>query len=169
VTASHRAALHDLPYFPGPERWAATFARPSSAPPGGDGAVAAQAPDRACEFYERALRLWRGDVVADIDCLRQHPVVVHLGRLRSDVVLRCADAPASVGDHSRAMRHLLDACRDEPLSEVLHARLIGAMGSSGRRSEAVRVFDGLQDRLGIELGIGPSEPLWKAYSQAVGL
>lgn len=136
---------------------------------GGDSAVAEDAPDRACEFYARALELWRGDVVADIDCLRQDPVVADLNRSRSDVVLRYADAAASAGDQSVALSHLLHACRDEPLSEVLHARLIAALAGLGRRSEAVLTFERLQDRLGSELGIGPSEFVWRAYTQAVGL
>lgn len=135
----------------------------------GDRALAANAPARACDLYERALGLWRGEVVADLDCLREHPVVAALDRQRSDVVLQYATAAESAGDRSRALRHLLEACSDEPLSEVLHARLIAVLGSLGRRSEAVREFERLQRRLGTELGIGPSELVWWAYKQAVGL
>ena len=49
------------------------------------------------------------------------------------------------------------------MNEVLHAIYIKALSSTGRRAEAVDVFDRLRARLGEELGIGPSEQVWRAY------
>lgn len=129
----------------------------------GDKAAADGVLNRACEFYERALELWRGSAVADLDCLQEHPLVVDLNRQRSDLVVRYADAASMAGDHGRALSQLRDACRDEPLSEVLHARLITALSSTGRRPEAVRVFEQLRNRLDQHLGIRPSDLVWRAY------
>lgn len=39
-------------------------------------------PVAACGLYESALDLWRGDPLADIDALRQHPAVVALSEQR---------------------------------------------------------------------------------------
>lgn len=134
----------------------------------GDIAVADGAPDRGCGFYERALQLWRGGAVADLDCLQVHPLVAALNRQRSEVAVRYADAAALAGGHARALPHLREACQVEPLSEVLHARLITALGSTGRRAEAVTVFEQLRDRLGEELGLGPSHLVWRAYGLVIG-
>lgn len=123
--------------------------------------------ERACRCYERALALWRDSAVADVDCLQQHPVVVALNRQRSEVVGRYAQAAALAGDASWALGELFAACQAEPLSEVLHAFLITALGSAGRKAEAVEVFERLQDRLGHELGIRPSGQVWQAYASTI--
>ena len=129
----------------------------------GDEAAADGVVTLACEFYERALELWCGSAVADLDCLQEHPLVVDLNRQRSDLVVRYADTASMAGDHGRPLSQLRDACRNEPLSEVLHARLITALSSTGRRSEAVRVFEQLRHRLDQHLGIRPSDLVWRAY------
>jgi DNA-binding SARP family transcriptional activator/DNA-binding XRE family transcriptional regulator len=123
--------------------------------------------ERACWCYERALALWRDGAVADIDCLQQHPVVVALNRQRSEVVRRYAEAAVLAGDASRALGELFAACQAEPLSEGLHAFLITALGSAGRKAEAAEVFERLQDRLGQELGIRPSGQVWQAYASTI--
>jgi DNA-binding SARP family transcriptional activator len=134
----------------------------------GDKATAAGLPlNRACDFYERALEIWCGGAVADLDCLQEHPAVVNLNRQRSDLVVRYADTAAMAGDHGRPLSRLRDACRDEPLSEVLHSKLITALSSTGRRSEAVRVFEQLRHRLDQQLGIRPSDLVWRAYGQVM--
>ena len=129
----------------------------------GDSCAAGGEPDRACLFYEQALGLWRGGAVADIDCLQQHPAVIALRRQRCEVIRRYARAAALAGDDGRAIEELFAACQAEPLNEVLHAIYIKALSSTGQRAEAVDVFDRLRARLGEELGIGPSEQVWRAY------
>lgn len=129
----------------------------------GDRCAAGGEPDRACLFYERALNLWRDGVVADIDCLQQHPLVVALRHQRCEVVRRYARAAALAGDDGRAIDELFAACQAEPLNEVLHATYIKALSSTGRRAEAVDVFGRLRARLGEELGIEPSGHVWHAY------
>ncbi|HTU72633.1 MAG TPA: BTAD domain-containing putative transcriptional regulator [Trebonia sp.] len=135
---------------------------------GGDRLLAAGVADRACSLYERALGLWRDGAVADLDCLRQHPVAVTLNRRRSEVVRRYARAAAQAGEPSRALEELYAACLAEPLSEELHTMLITALGGSGRKAEAAQAFGRLRDRLDDELGIRPSDQAWHAYGLAIG-
>ena len=130
----------------------------------GDKAVASGQLVQACHVYERALDMWRGPVVGDLDCLQEHPSVIDLNRLRSEVIARYADAAGLAGDHARALPRLRQACQAEPLNELLHARLIAALSASGRRTEAVLSFKQLQERLDVELGIAPPEPVWRAYA-----
>jgi DNA-binding SARP family transcriptional activator/DNA-binding XRE family transcriptional regulator len=134
---------------------------------GGDKFLSDGQAERACLSYERALALWRDSAVADIDCLQQHPVAVALNRQRSEVVRRYAQAAALAGDVSRALDELFAACQAEPLSEVLHALLITALGGTGRKAEAVEIFERLQDRLRDELGIRPSGQVWQAYARTI--
>jgi DNA-binding SARP family transcriptional activator len=134
---------------------------------GGDKLHSGGQADGACRSYERALALWRDRAVADVDCLQQHPVVVALNRQRSEVVRRYAEAAALAGDASRALGELFVACQAEPLSEVLHALLITALGSTGRTAEAAEIFERLQDRLLDELGIRPSGQVWQAYARMI--
>jgi DNA-binding SARP family transcriptional activator/DNA-binding XRE family transcriptional regulator len=134
---------------------------------GGDKFLSGGQVERACRSYERALALWRDSAVADIDCLQQHPVVVALNRQRSEVVGRYAQVAVLTGDASRALGELFAACQAEPLSEVLHAFLITALGSAGRKAEAAEIFERLRDRLGDELGIRPSSQVWQAYASMI--
>jgi len=120
-------------------------------------------PARACEFYERALALWRDDALADVDLLWQHPAVTALGCRRAELVLRFADAAAAVGAQVSALPHLRHLCDREPLSEPAHAHLMLALAAGGEQAAALRVFTSLRRRLDAELGIRPSKVLVHAH------
>jgi hypothetical protein len=51
----------------------------------------------ACELYERALGLWRGQPLEDVDMLYGHPAITELTRRRAAVVISYADAAADAG------------------------------------------------------------------------
>jgi DNA-binding SARP family transcriptional activator/DNA-binding XRE family transcriptional regulator len=133
----------------------------------GGKAVAGGEPSKACTLYERAMDIWRAAAVADLDCLQEHPSVIDLNRQRSELVARYADAAALSGDHARALPRLHKVCQEEPLNEMLQSRLITALAATGRRTEAVRVFKQLQERLDLDLGIAPSELVWRAYGSVL--
>ncbi len=132
----------------------------------GDAAASAGDPRQACECYGGALRLWRGEALADLD-LGWHPSVVLLNLSRSRVIMRYADAAASIGRHELALPQLRQASLDEPLSEAIHQRLIVALAGSGQRAEAVQVFEKFRQRLEHDLGIAPGRRIWRAYSEAL--
>ena len=48
-------------------------------------------PARACDGYEQALGLWRGDLLADVDLLRDHPAALEVARQRAEAVLGYAE------------------------------------------------------------------------------
>jgi DNA-binding SARP family transcriptional activator/tetratricopeptide (TPR) repeat protein len=130
-------------------------------------AGAAGDADRACRTYERAVTLWRGDPLADIDALRGHPAVVALADELAAAVLEYADAAASTTDgwHDRVLPQLRVLAARDPLHEASHARLMTALASVGRQAEALREYHELRRRLDEQLGVRPGLAVREAYAQ----
>ncbi|MFJ3816694.1 BTAD domain-containing putative transcriptional regulator [Streptomyces sp. NPDC090056] len=125
-----------------------------------------RAPDpvSAYESLTRALRWWRGPVLADADpVLRQHPAAVVVNERRVKAALLHADTALLLRRPEEAVPVLWDMVNTEPLHEGLHARLILALASSGEQAAALNVFNRLRDRLDEELGIAPSAEVRDAH------
>lgn len=117
----------------------------------------------ACDLYERALELWRGDPLADVDALADQPGVTQQRRQLTDVLLRYAELACCLGFHDRVLPRLDVLAAAEPLNESLHARLMIVLAGAGQQATALRVFDDLRRRLDREFGIYPSEELNDAH------
>ncbi|MEV4297047.1 tetratricopeptide repeat protein [Microbispora rosea] len=127
-------------------------------------ARAAANPRTALELWDRALRLWRGPVLADTGSrLRHHPLAAALNQRRMTVALAFADSALENGSVSSAADHLLRLAADEPLHEGLHARLILAVAGGGDQAGALRLFADLRRRLADELGVEPGRELRTAH------
>jgi DNA-binding SARP family transcriptional activator/DNA-binding XRE family transcriptional regulator len=124
-------------------------------------------PERACGLYERALSLWRGEVLADIDLLRQHPAVTALSCRRSDAVLGYATAAQFAHAHGEVLPHLRGLCARERFNEQAHARLMIALAATGQQAAALQIFAEIRDRLDGELGICPSGLLAEAHTRVL--
>ncbi|MFD7450675.1 BTAD domain-containing putative transcriptional regulator [Kitasatospora sp. NPDC059827] len=123
-------------------------------------------PDREAgyEALTRALRSWRGPVLADADpVLRRHPAAVAAGERRIDAALRHADAALLLHRPAEALPGLRDLAHAEPLHEGLHARLILALAGHGEQAAALGVFQRLRGRLDEELGIEPGAEVREAH------
>src|SRR5215472_6646757 len=127
---------------------------------GGDAAA-------ACEWYERALGLWRGRALEDIEALRGHPAVIGLDRRRTEVVLEYAGAAADAGQQDAVVVHLEALTAREPLDERAHARLMVTLAATGRQARALRVYQDLARRLDAELGVKPGHELAEAHLQVL--
>lgn len=117
----------------------------------------------ACALYERALNLWRGEVLGDIDLLRQQPAVTALSAKHSETVLAYATAARYAGAHQQVLPHLRALCAREPFNEQGHAHLMIALSANGQQASALRVFADMRCRLDQELGIAPSTVLAEAH------
>ena len=117
----------------------------------------------ACELYESALRLWRGEPVSDVDLLSGHPAVVGLAWQRSAVVVGYAEAAATAGWPDKAVAHLQALAALEPLNERAHALLMATLSAAGQRAAALAVYEGLRHRLDEELGVRPGNELAAAH------
>ncbi|WP_344335721.1 BTAD domain-containing putative transcriptional regulator, partial [Kitasatospora putterlickiae] len=125
-----------------------------------------RAPDQeaAFESLTRALRYWRGPVLADADpALRRHPAAVAADERRVGAALLHADTALLLHRPERAVPVLSELVTAEPLHEGLHARLILALASAGEQAAALHVFGRLRDRLDEELGIAPGAEVQDAH------
>jgi DNA-binding SARP family transcriptional activator len=117
----------------------------------------------ACDLYERALELWQGEPLADVDVLRGHPAVLGLGRRRTAVIAAYAQTAIKVGLHERVLPHLEAVIQREPLNEQAHAQLMLAMAGSGQQAAALQLFEELRRRLDDQLGVRPGPELADAH------
>jgi DNA-binding SARP family transcriptional activator/DNA-binding XRE family transcriptional regulator len=127
-----------------------------------DAAEAAD-PAAACQWYERALRLWRGEPLADVGLLRGHPAAAGLAQQRAAVIVGYADAAAATGCPERALPRLRALASQDPLDERVHARLMLTLAACGQQAAALSVFGQLNERLGDELGVTPGAELAEAH------
>jgi DNA-binding SARP family transcriptional activator/DNA-binding XRE family transcriptional regulator len=127
----------------------------------GDARQAAAARDarRACGLYAQALRLWRGEPLADLEVLRGHPAVAELGRRQVATAIEYADVAGAAGMAGQALGELWALAEREPLDERVHARLMAALAATGQQAAALDVYEDLRLRLDRGLGVRPGREL----------
>jgi DNA-binding SARP family transcriptional activator/transcriptional regulator with XRE-family HTH domain len=123
--------------------------------------------DTACDLYQHAIGLWRGDPLADVDLLHGHPGITLLRQQLVDVLLRYADVVGALGQHHRVLGRLQALAAAEPLNESAHARLMIALAGSGRQAAAIRVYEDLRLRLNRELAVYPGGELAEAHMRVL--
>lgn len=121
----------------------------------------------ACGLYQRAMQLWRGDPLADVDRLRHHPAIIGLRRQWSDVIVAYAEAACDTRLYSRVLPYLRRLTLDEPLHERAHALLMIALAGSGRQAAALEVFEDIRRQLDEELGVRPCAQLADAHQRVL--
>jgi DNA-binding SARP family transcriptional activator/transcriptional regulator with XRE-family HTH domain len=128
-------------------------------------AAAQDRPADACDLYERALGLWRGNVLADIDLLRDNPAATEWAHRRSDVVVRYAEVAVRAGIPGRALPRLRELCARECFNETAHAQLMIALAATSQQAAALEEFTKLRRRLDDELGVRPSPEVAEVYAR----
>src|SRR6266487_2502145 len=131
-------------------------ARAAAARAGGDDVT-------ACELYEQAIALRRGDPLADVDVLSGHPGVTLLRQQLTSVLLRYAEVACALAQYRRVLPRLQALAAAEPLNEPAHAWLMIALAGSGQQAAAIHVYEDLRLRLDRELGLYPGEELTEAH------
>ncbi|MGD0703125.1 MAG: BTAD domain-containing putative transcriptional regulator [Trebonia sp.] len=121
----------------------------------------------AVELYRRAVSLWRGEPLADVDALSGHPGITALRQELLDVLLRYAEVACACGQHQSVLPRLQALADAEPLNEPAHARLIIALAGSGQQAAAIGVYEDMRLRLNRELGIYPGGELSEAYMRVL--
>ena len=114
----------------------------------------------AAGAYAEADSLWRGPAFADLDDIDLVRVeVVRLQELRASALEESFDIRLALGEHAALVVVIQQALDDYPLRERLAGQLMTALYRAGRQTEALRVYAGLRERLGEELGIEPDVEL----------
>jgi DNA-binding SARP family transcriptional activator len=121
----------------------------------------------ACEQFEKALVLWRGSPLMELDLLRGHAAVAGLVGRQVAVIVEYAEAAFGVGLHDHVLPHLRALATRDPLNEKAHAQLMIALASTGHQAAALQVFDELRHRLDDQLGVYPGAELAEAHQRVL--
>jgi DNA-binding SARP family transcriptional activator len=120
--------------------------------------------ESASTILRRALRLWRGRTLAGVECGSQlSAYVARLEENRLNVLEHRIDADMRTGRHRELIGELKSLVATYPLHEWFYARLIMALHLSGRRAEALSVYQTLRHGLREELGLDPTIELQQIH------
>lgn len=114
----------------------------------------------AAGLLEEALGLWRGTPLADApsELLRQREVP-GLDQLHVQAIEDHIDAGMHLGRHEQLIPGLRELTARYPLRERSYSQLIRALARTGRRAEALEVYQDARHVLADELGIEPGPEL----------
>jgi YVTN family beta-propeller protein len=123
-------------------------------------ALLAGRPEEADAILERALALWRGPPLAELEL--DASVGGALGRLcelRLSALEDRFEAGLLVGRHTELAAELEEFVREHPFRERARAELMLALYRGGRQSEALQVYRDVRVLLAEELGLDPGPEL----------
>ena len=126
-----------------------------------------QAPPARATTLRRALGLWRGPALADLEfepfALAEAP---RLEELRATVEEDLVAAELELARHGELVPRIEELIARNPLRERLWGQLMVALYRSGRQAEALAAYKQARQTLVEELGIEPG-PTLRALEQAV--
>ncbi|PWS46014.1 transcriptional regulator [Streptomyces sp. ZEA17I] len=114
---------------------------------------------QAIDQYDGALALWRGDPFVDLEATEVGVEARRLGEARALAIVSRAECQLSSGRAAEAIEDLMAFTAEQPLREPPRGQLMRALGHSGRRSEALEVYEDYRIVLQAELGVEPSDEL----------
>lgn len=123
-------------------------------------ALVAGRPEEAAATLDRALALWRGPPLAELEL--DAPVDAALGRLaelRLSALEDRFEAGLLVGRHTELAAELEAFVREHPLRERARAQLMISLYRGGRQSEALHTYRDVRLLLAEELGLDPGPEL----------
>ena len=130
-------------------------------------ALSAGLMQEACRLYEQGLALWHGDVLADIDHLREYPAATGLVHQRTAAVIGFANAALGAHTPHIALPRIRQLCAEDPYNEAAHAQLMILLASVGQQAAALDIFAKLHRRLADELGITPGPAVRQAHERVL--
>ncbi|HKV30685.1 MAG TPA: BTAD domain-containing putative transcriptional regulator [Candidatus Dormibacteraeota bacterium] len=131
----------------------------------GDRARELGEPTRSSEYYERALRLYRGDLAASEDTY----AVVERERLRSrylTLLARMADRAFAARDYNGCLKAALQLLQSDPGREDAHRLVMRCHVRLGERAQALRQYRVCEHILRTEFDVAP-EPGTVALDEQV--
>lgn len=114
----------------------------------------------AADLLLQAQGLWRGPALADVPAgPLLLPQVKRLQESRLTTVEHSIEARLRLGKHQEVLSELAGLTAEHPLDENLHGLLMVALHRSGRRQQALRVFQQLRSAMVESLGLEPARQL----------
>ncbi|MEV0388570.1 BTAD domain-containing putative transcriptional regulator [Nonomuraea sp. NPDC050643] len=121
--------------------------------------------EEAVETLRRALALWRGTPLADVDSRLVRSAGTRLAESRLSVIEECVEAELRLDRHHEVISELMALVAEHPLRERLRAQLMTALCQAGRPAEALEAYLLARNELVQELGIEPGEELRQLHSE----
>ncbi|MFD0772476.1 BTAD domain-containing putative transcriptional regulator [Streptomonospora algeriensis] len=116
--------------------------------------------EAAAETLRSSLSLWRGAALADVARGPQTEAdVVRLNEIYNSALESRIDADLQLGRPNEVISELTGLVAQQPTHEGFQAKLMQALYSVGRRSEALGVFQRARTALTEQLGLEPSDEL----------
>jgi DNA-binding SARP family transcriptional activator len=134
----------------------------------GRGVLRAGSPGRASELLHRALGLWRGPVLADVnvDALARDYVPI-LTDARLAAVEDRVDADLQLGRHGELVSELTALVEEHPERERLRAAYLVALYCCGRKPDALANYDCWRRRMRDEQGLDPGPELQRTWQDII--
>ncbi|GII79517.1 hypothetical protein Sru01_44990 [Sphaerisporangium rufum] len=125
--------------------------------------------DLALDRLTRALGLWRAESVLEGLPLPAplRGEAARLERLRATVVEASLEARLALGRHGEMLADLEALAGRDPLNERLREQLMLALYRSGRRADALEVYQRARGLLAAELGIDPGPELRRMHQRVL--
>jgi len=124
--------------------------------------------EAAARDLSAALKLWRGDALADVrSAMLREREVPRLEELRLDALEARVDADLHLGRHEELVRELAGLVAAHPLRERLHGQLMVAYCRAGRPAEALGAFARAREVLAEELGVDPGPELQELHRRVL--
>ncbi|CAM3800015.1 AfsR/SARP family transcriptional regulator [Kibdelosporangium persicum] len=121
----------------------------------------------AAHHLRRALDQWRGTDACAIDQPHLELEAARLETERICVVEDCVDAELACGKAGQLLGELDTLVRQYPLRERFAAQLMRALAATGRRAEALRVYQRTRHTLVDQLGIEPGRHLREVHEMVL--
>jgi len=116
--------------------------------------------EEAVVSLEDALALWRGPVLGE---LRDGPMINGFANWLGEIRLECVELLVSsnlmLDRHEELIGWLYSLIAEHPLHERFYQQLMLALYRSGRRADALKVYQTAREQLMAELGLEPCAPL----------
>jgi DNA-binding SARP family transcriptional activator/streptogramin lyase len=123
-------------------------------------ALAAGRPDEAAAILDRALSLWRGPPLAELELDASADAALgRLTELRLSALEDRFEACLQAGRHTELTAELEELVHEHPLRERARAQLMVALYRSGRQAEALRTYREVRTLLAEQLGLDPGPDL----------
>lgn len=136
-----------------------------------DGMSAFEARDdeNAVRIFNRALALWRGGALADVEHGRVlEPEVAGLEQSRLTIVECRLEAELRRGRHRESLSELVSLTARHSYNENLHALYMLALYRAGWRGKALEMYHKLRELMIDELGLEPSHRLQQLHNALLG-
>ncbi|MGW1978142.1 AfsR/SARP family transcriptional regulator [Streptomyces sp. NPDC001889] len=123
----------------------------------------------AAGLLHRALALWRGPALADVQIGRALEVeALRLEETRLSALDGRIEADLRLGRHAALLGELTALAAQHPLHETVHAQLMLALYRCGRPSHALSAYQRLRRSLIRELALEPSSRLQRLQQSILG-